>query len=40
MVQASKHTHAQVQWSHVSVGLTQAHPNYLLNMCGWNSSVS
>jgi len=26
-VQASKHTHARVQWSYASVGLTQAHPN-------------
>ena len=26
--QASKHTHARVQCSHASVGLTQARPNY------------
>jgi len=25
--QASKHTHARVQWSHASVGLAQARPN-------------
>ena len=27
--QASKHTHARVQWSHASVGLAQALPNKL-----------
>ena len=27
--QASKHTHARAQCSHTSVGLAQAHPNYL-----------
>ena len=24
------HTHASAKWSHASVGLAQAHPNYLL----------
>ena len=27
-VHASKHTHARAQWSHASVGLAQARPNY------------
>ena len=29
--QASKHTHARVQWIHASVGLAQARPNKLLS---------
>jgi len=30
LIQASKqaHTHSRVQWSHISVGLTQARPSY------------
>ena len=30
--QASKHTHARAQYSHPSVGLAQAHPNYGLGI--------
>ena len=30
-VSISTKQHAQVQWSHSSMGLTQAHPNYALN---------
>jgi len=26
--QVNKHTHARVQWSHSSVGLARASPNY------------
>jgi len=29
--QASKHTHARVQWSHARVGLAQTHPNHYLD---------
>ena len=31
---ASKHTHACAQWSHTSVGLAQAHPNYISHLTG------
>ena len=37
--QASKRTHACVQWSHASVGLTQAHPNWSLSNV-WTSCIS
>ena len=35
LVQASKHiyTHTRAQWSHASVGLAQAHPNYAAFCC-------
>ena len=38
--QRDRHTHAHAQWSHASVGLAQAHPNYSPNSlyaCIWNS---
>ena len=38
--QRDRHTHARAQWSHASVGLAQAHPNYSPNSlyaCIWNS---
>jgi len=33
--QAYKHTHAHAQWSHASVGLAQARPNYLVITCNY-----
>ena len=34
--QAKKHTHIRVQWSHASVGLTQACPNEYIWMIEWS----
>ena len=39
-VQASKHTHARVQWSHASVGLAQARPNDSFGFVQFSQSVS
>ena len=34
LVQANKHIHAREQWSHASVGLAQACPNYIMYTVG------